>query len=62
LAVLAAGLAGISALVHYFLGFPVWVYVLAGGLALVYFFLFLARMRKVAADAGGSDDAPDPES
>ncbi len=59
LVLLAAGLAGISALVHPLVGAPVWGYVLAEVLALVYFFLFLARLHRLAQGSDGeSPDRP----
>ena len=56
LLVLALGLAGISALTHSFVEVPIWTYVVAEILALIYFFLFLARIRKLATDSDRGEE------
>jgi hypothetical protein len=47
LALLCLGFAGLSYLVQFITPLPTWVYVVASSLALVYFFLFLARLRQM---------------
>ena len=49
-------LAGISALTYSFLGVPLWAHALAELLALSYFFLFLARIRKLVTDPDGGEE------
>ncbi|GAB4260161.1 MAG: hypothetical protein Kow0092_08850 [Deferrisomatales bacterium] len=56
LAVLALGLGGLSLLVQRFFPLPVWVHVLAIALALLYFLLFLARIRQMGAETGEEDE------
>lgn len=54
---LVAGLAGLSFVVQWFFPLPLLLHAGAITLALLYFFLFLARVRHVAATGGGSEDA-----
>lgn len=57
LLLLATGLAGLSFVVHWLFPLPLAVYAAAVGLALVYFFLFLARVR-TAAERAAEDPGP----
>ena len=61
LLLLGAGLAGLSFVVHWLFPLPMGVYVAAAGLALVYFFFFLSRVRAVAeraSEESGTGDSP----
>ncbi|MEW6487204.1 MAG: hypothetical protein AB1578_04720 [Thermodesulfobacteriota bacterium] len=58
LAFLVVGLLGLSALVQWVMPLPLWVHGAAIALALVYFFLFLARVRRSAAQDGDDGAAP----
>lgn len=59
LLLLGAGLAGLSFVVHWLFPLPLVVYVAAAGLALVYFFFFLSRVRAVAERASEDSDTGD---
>ena len=54
-----AGLAMLSWLSNRLLHLPAWVYVLAIGLALLYTFLFLARVHQLDVQARDPGEAPD---
>jgi hypothetical protein len=58
LAFLGVGLLGLSALVQWVMPLPLWVHGAAIALALVYFFLFLARVRRSAARGGDAPGSP----
>ncbi len=60
LLLLGAGLGGLSFVVHWLFPLPIGVYVAAAGLALVYFFFFLSRVRAVAERASEDSDTGDP--
>ncbi|NTU59930.1 MAG: hypothetical protein HGA98_02600 [Deltaproteobacteria bacterium] len=57
LGVLVLGLGGLSWLVQTFFSMPAWVHVLAIALAIVYFFFFLCRLRRMSQE---SDEPPAP--
>lgn len=59
LAFLALGLLGLSALLQWVMPLPLWVHGAAIALALVYFFLFLARVRRSATDGGDAPGSPE---
>ncbi|MBI5443096.1 MAG: hypothetical protein HY900_18010 [Deltaproteobacteria bacterium] len=61
LALLALGFAGLSYLVQLITPLPVWVYVVASALGLLYFFLFLARMRQMGSEAQARSEAEEAE-
>ena len=65
LALMAAALVGMSLLVQWLWPVAGWVHVVAIGLALVYLFAFLARMRQMAAEVragdGGQEEDGAPE-
>lgn len=64
LLLLGTALLGLSFGVQWLFPLPLWVHGAAVLLALFYFFLFLARMRRSAEDAGtdeGADAGPPPD-
>jgi hypothetical protein len=55
---LGMGLAGISWFSNRLLRMPIWVYAIAIGLALLYAFLFLARLHEIEAGAPRGGEPP----
>lgn len=61
LGILCAGFAGLSYLVHLLIKLPLWVYVVASTLGVLYFFFFLARVRQMGEEAHARSLAAEEE-